>query len=443
VTADLAGWGRYPRHHSNLLAPYSIGALCALRLGLDNYVARGAGRAYGDAGVGLGSTVAMRGLNRMRDFDPESGLLTVEAGVTLEEVIDVVLPRGWFVPAVPGTRFVTVGGMIAADVHGKNHHRTGGFGAHVVSLALLPPRGKLVPCSRSENSDLFRATIGGMGLTGAIVEATIRLIKVETGWIRQKTVATQDLDSTFAALAKAEAEATYSVAWIDITPGRRPLGRGVVFLGEHARAAELPEGKPILPPRRASRLSIPIELPEGLVNRWSVGAFNTLYHGKAALSRDAGLARWDSYFFPLDAVGDWNRAYGRSGFLQHQCVAPWPAAPKVVAEIVHRVAAAGFAPFPTVLKSLGAGTGDLSFPMPGLTLTFDLPVTPKALRLLDELDRIVVAAGGRLYLAKDARQSRDTFRAGYLGLAAFETLRREVGATGRLTSHLSARLAIQ
>ena len=194
MTAELAGWGRYPRHHNNLLAPQSVAALCALRSSLDNYVPRGAGRAYGDAGIGLGSTVAMRALNRMRDFDPVNGLLTVEAGVTLEEVIDVVLPRGWFAPAVPGTRFVTVGGMVAADVHGKNHHRTGGFGAHVASLTLLPPRGGLLTCSRSENSALFHATVGGMGLTGAIVEVTLRLIRVETGWIRQKTVATKDLE---------------------------------------------------------------------------------------------------------------------------------------------------------------------------------------------------------------------------------------------------------
>lgn len=443
MTAELAGWGRYPRHHNNLLAPQSVAALCALRSSLDNYVPRGAGRAYGDAGIGLGSTVAMRALNRMRDFDPVNGLLTVEAGVTLEEVIDVVLPRGWFAPAVPGTRFVTVGGMVAADVHGKNHHRTGGFGAHVASLTLLPPRGGLLTCSRSENSALFHATVGGMGLTGAIVEVTLRLIRVETGWIRQKTVATKDLESTLAALAKAEAEATYSVAWVDITPGRRPPGRGVVFLGEHARAAELPQGKPVVPPRRRSRLSIPLELPGGLLNRWSVGAFNTLYHCKAALSGDVDLVRWDSYFFPLDAVGDWNRGYGRSGFLQHQCVIPWAAGTGVLAEILGRVAAAGYAPFPTVLKSLGAGTGDLSFPMPGLTLALDLAVTPKVLRLLDELDRIVVAAGGRLYLAKDARQSRDTFRAGYPGLGGFEAVRRDIGAAGRLTSHLSARLAIQ
>jgi decaprenylphospho-beta-D-ribofuranose 2-oxidase len=414
-----------------------------MQASLDNYVARGAGRAYGDAGIGLGSTIAMRALNRMRDFDPVNGLVTVEAGVSLEEVIDALLPRGWFVPAVPGTRFVTLGGMVAADVHGKNHHRTGGFGAHVASLKLLAPRGELLTCSRDENCALFDATIGGMGLTGAIVEVTLRLIRVETGWVRQRTVATRDLESTLAALAKAEAEATYSVAWIDISPGRRPVGRGVVLLGEHALAAELPEGQPVVPPRRARRLSIPVELPEGLLNRWSVGAFNTLYHCKAALRGEADLVRWDSYFFPLDAIGNWNRMYGQSGFLQHQCVVPWPAGPEVVAEILDRVAAAGCAPFLAVLKSLGAGAGDLSFPMPGLTLTIDLRVTPQVLCLLDELDRIVVAAGGRLYLAKDARQSPNTFRAGYPGLADFEALRREIGATGRLTSRLSERLAIQ
>jgi len=443
VRADLAGWGRYPRHSGDVVTPHSAAALRAVQAGLDPYVARGAGRAYGDAGVGLEATVSMRALDRMRAFDSVNGLLTVEAGVTLEEIINVLLPRGWFAPAVPGTRFVTVGGMVAADVHGKNHHRTGGFGAHVASLALLTPQGELLTCSRSENSALFHATIGGMGLTGAIVEATLRMIPVETGWIRQRTVATKNLDSTLAALAKAEAEATYSVAWVDVTPGRRPVGRGVVFTGEHVLAAELPQGRQVFPRGRRSRVSIPVDLPEGILNRWSVGAFNRLYHGRAALLGNADLVPWDAYFFPLDAIGDWNRMYGRGGFLQHQCVVPAAAGREVVAEILDRVAAAGCAPFLAVLKSLGAGVGDMSFPMPGLTLALDLRVTAQTLRLLDELDRVVVAAGGRLYLAKDARQSPDTFRAGYLGLTRFETLRREIGAAGRLASQMSSRLAIQ
>jgi FAD/FMN-containing dehydrogenase len=434
----LAGWGRYPRHASELVEPHSPAALARRQAELGPFVARGAGRAYGDAAIGTAATVATGQLNRMLRFDADEGLLTVEAGVTLEAVIEVFLPRGWFVPVVPGTRFVTIGGMIAADVHGKNHHCSGGFGAHVRALRLLLPSGEAATCSPTENPQLFAATIGGMGLTGVILEATFALMRVETGWIRQNTVVTENLAATFRALAEAEAAATYSVAWIDGAARGPRLGRGVVFLGEHAAAGDAPDGRP---PRRKGLLSVPADLPQATLNRWSVAAFNELYWRKAALGGRRALVRWDRYFFPLDAIGDWNRLYGRAGFLQHQCVLPGGAEP-LVAEILDRVAAAGHPSFLAVLKTLRGGVGMLSFPTPGVTLAVDLRATPQVLALLEDLDRLVVAAGGRLYLAKDARQSAETFRAGYPQLAAFEALRRDIGATGRLSSHLSERLAI-
>ena len=442
VTTELGGWGRYPRCCSTLLTADSVASVRALQRDLEGYVARGAGRAYGDAGVGLPSTIAMRSLDRMRHFDPASGVLTVEAGVTLKDVIDALLPRGWFVPVVPGTSFVTVGGMVAADVHGKNHHRCGGFGHHVISLVLLAPSGEALTCSPSENAELFKATIGGMGLTGIIVEVTFRMIRVETGWIRQSTRATSDLDATLTALTEGDAQSTYSVAWIDVSPGRKRLGRGVVFLGEHALRTELTQASPAFPPSRRPSHSVPVDLPRGALNRWSVAAFNAIYHGKAAARPGTTLVRWDKYFFPLDAIGDWNRLYGRGGFLQHQCVIPVAAAAKTIANILDRVAAAGCAPFLAVVKSLGPGGGLLSFPMPGLTLALDLAVSPRVFTLLDELDRAVVGVGGRLYLAKDARQSIDTFRAGYPKLLDFEAARRAIGAHRRVRSHLSARLGI-
>src|SRR5579875_321880 len=305
VTTELGGWGRYPRCCSTLLTADSVASVRALQRDLEGYVARGAGRAYGDAGVGLPSTIAMRSLDRMRHFDPASGVLTVEAGVTLKDVIDALLPRGWFVPVVPGTSFVTVGGMVAADVHGKNHHRCGGFGHHVISLVLLAPSGEALTCSPSENAELFKATIGGMGLTGVIVEVTFRMIRVETGWIRQSTRATSDLDATLTALTEGDAQSTYSVAWIDVSPGRKRLGRGVVFLGEHALRTELTQASPAFPPSRRPSHSVPVDLPRGVLNRWSVAAFNAIYHGKAAARPGTTLVRWDKYFFPLDAIGDW------------------------------------------------------------------------------------------------------------------------------------------
>lgn len=443
MMCELAGWGRSTRYHGELLAPHSLGDLHEIQTGLSGYVARGAGRAYGDAGIGLNTTIDMRRLNRMRAFDPEEGLLTVEAGVTLAEVIDALLPRGWFVPAVPGTRFVTVGGMVAADVHGKNHHRSGGFGSHVASLLLLSPSGIAMRCSPQSNREMFDATIGGMGLTGTIVEVTLRLLPVETGWIRQTTIPTADFGSTLEALSEAEREATYAVAWIDASPGRKRLGRGVVFRGEHARAADLPEGTPVFPRRRSSSFSVPFDVPGGALNRRSIDAFNSLYHRKAVSRRKHDLVGWGSYFFPLDAVVNWNRVYGRGGFIQHQCVIPRAAGPQPIADILQRAAAAGQIPTLAVLKSLAHGAGMLSFPLPGLTLALDFRITSDLFSLLNELDEVVVRAGGRLYLAKDTCQSRDTFQAGYPRLAAFEALRRSVGASARLTSRLSARLAIQ
>lgn len=445
MTAVLSGWGRHPRHASEFLEPRRAEELRRLQAARTGWVARGNGRAYGDAAIGLEATIGLRALNRMRHLDEVAGTLTVEAGVTLGEVIHALLPRGWFVPAVPGTQFVTIGGMVASDIHGKNHHATGGFGAHVGALTLVLPDGAVVTCSPAENAALFRATIGGQGLTGTITEVTFGLMRVETGWIRQRTIATADLDTTIRVLAEAEAEATYSVAWIDAVARGAQLGRGAVLLGEHAKRADLagmaPKADP-WPRRRPARLGMPFDLPGFTLNRWSVGAFNELYWRRMAMTQGTHLASCSSYFFPLDGIADWNRMYGPRGFVQHQCVIPTPVARDVVAEILRRVAAAGTASFLAVLKSLAAGHGLLSFPMPGLTLALDIRMTEETPPLLAELDRLVVEAGGRIYLTKDASQSPATFEAGYPSLGAFRAIRREIGAEGRITSRLSARLGI-
>jgi decaprenylphospho-beta-D-ribofuranose 2-oxidase len=440
---ELAGWGRYPRHETELVAPSpeAVTALLAERTGL---VVRGNGRAYGDAAVGERITVASRRLDRMRRFDPVTGHLTVEAGVLLSEVIAALLPRGFFPAVVPGTKLVTIGGMIAADVHGKNHHRDGGFGDHVAAFRLAMPGGGVVTCSAEENAELFSATIGGMGLTGAILDATIRLRPVETGWLRQRTTVAPDLDAAMAALAES-AGATYSVAWIDCLARGAALGRSVVYTAEHAARAELTgaaERDP-LPRARQGRLGMPFDAPRWGLNRWSVRAFNEVYYRKgAAAAGTTRLVPWEPYFFPLDGIGDWNRIYGRRGFLQHQCVIPTPAAREALGDILERVARRGSASFLAVLKQLGPGRRPLSFPLAGYTLALDLPAAPETFDLLDEVDRVVVAAGGRLYLAKDARQSRETFEAGYPDLPAFRALRRAVGAEERIASRLSRRLGL-
>ena len=443
---ELTGWGRYPRHRSELLEPASPTGVPGLVAGRTGTVARGNGRAYGDAAIGLEATISAKRLDRMRSFDPATGRLTVEAGVLLSDIIAAFLPRGFFPPVVPGTKLVTVGGMIAADVHGKNHHRDGGFGVHVEEIRLVLPGGEVETCSSTVNPELFAATIGGMGLTGTILEATFRLKTVETGWIRQRTVVAPDLDSAMAALAQGD-EATYSVAWIDCVASGSSMGRSLIFLGEHASRADvetLRPGAPPFPPARAGRLAVPIDLPGRVLAPWTVRGFNEVYFRNGTRhAAEPSLVGWEPYFFPLDGIGSWNRIYGPRGFLQHQSVIPEATARPVLGEILDRISASGLGSFLAVLKRLGpAGIGTIAFPQAGYTLALDFRLTPEVLSLLDEIDRMVVSAGGRIYLAKDARQSRETFEAGYPALPAFRSLRRAVGAEERIVSRLSARLGI-
>jgi decaprenylphospho-beta-D-ribofuranose 2-oxidase len=442
---ELSGWGRYPRRITDIVRPHDPAEVERLQSALPPHIARGNGRAYGDAAIGVQATVDCRTLDRMKKFDPATGLLMVEAGVLLSDIIACFLPHGFFPSVVPGTKLVTVGGMIASDVHGKNHHRVGGFGRAVDALELVLPSGERDTCSLTENPDLFNATIGGMGLTGTIVEACVRLQPVETGWIRQRTIVATDLDQAVAALATHD-QTTYSVAWIDCVARGPNLGRSLIYLGEHASRADLARLGPDLPPYPATkppRLSVPFDFPGFALNRLSVAAFNQLYFWRGA--RGAGteiLIPWDQYFFPLDGIEGWNRIYGRRGFLQHQCVLPEISAHRVLGDILERVAARGQASFLTVLKKLSAGTGLLSFPMPGYTLTLDFAFSEEILGFLDEIDSLVTDAGGRLYLAKDGRQSPATFESGYPALGKFREIRKAIGADRSLQSYQSKRLLI-
>jgi len=403
------------------------------------------GRAYGDAAVGTQFTLSSLRLNRMRSFDSATGRLTVEAGVTVADILATFAPRGFFLKAVPGTKFVTVGGAIAADVHGKNHHRDGGFGNVLESFRLALPGGEIVTCSRLENPGLFSSTLGGMGLTGVILEATIELFPIETAWLRQETHTAPNLEAAIDQLEES-AFATYSVAWIDCLARGASLGRSVIYLAEHATrhdkdilGADLETFRTV----RYSQVSIPDLVPARLLNRNSVRLFNELYFRRgAAREGKPRLVHWDPYFFPLDTISNWNRIYGRRGFVQHQCVIPLHRARSVLAEILDRVSRRGDASFLAVLKKLGEGSGLISFPIRGYTLAMDFPVTSSLFAFLDELDELVVGAGGRLYLAKDARQSRTTFESGYPGLGSFKDMRQQTGANKCFASRLSARLGI-
>lgn len=436
----VSGWGRFPVVDTDLQRPRSFAAVDEVVTGLAGAVARGNGRAYGDAAIGAVRTVAMTGFDRVRSFDPATGRIRLEAGVLLSDLIDTFGPRGFLPFVVPGTRFVSIGGAIAADVHGKNHHCEGGFGRYVDSILLRIGQGEVIEASREQNSDAFFATVGGMGLTGVILEATMRLRPVETGWIRERVISAADLDAAMRALDASDS-ATYSVAWIDCAARGRDLGRSLIYLGEHARADELAGGAGAFPAGKNPGLAVPVDLPSMTLNRYSIRAFNELYYRMGA--RRAGghhVVSLYPYFFPLDSLKDWNRIYGRRGFLQHQCVIPEQGARDVLGDILGRVATRGDASFLAVLKKLGQGDGILSFPLPGYTLALDFPMRGDVLNFLDEIDRLVVAAGGRLYLAKDARQSRATFEAGYPALSRFNAIRKSLDPAGNIRSKLSQRL---
>jgi decaprenylphospho-beta-D-ribofuranose 2-oxidase len=442
---DVAGWGNYPTISTELLTPRTPVSVHDFFGGRSGLIARGGGRAYGDAAIGAKFTLSSLSLSRMRYFDPATGLLTVESGVVIADILATFAPRGFFLKVVPGTKFATVGGAIAADIHGKNHHRDGGFGNVLESFRLALPGNETVTCSHSENYELFRATLGGMGLTGVILDATIRLFSIETGWLRQETRVADNLDAAITELEN-NASNRYSVAWIDCLARGRSLGRSLIYSADHATRHEkedLGADLKTFPAAHRAHASVPDLFPAWLLNRTSVKAFNEVYFRRGATrAGKPSLVHWDPFFFPLDSIANWNRIYGRRGFLQHQCVIPLDRARAVLTEILDRVSLRGSVSFLAVLKQLGESGGAISFPLRGYTLAMDFPVTDTIFTFLDEIDKLVVDAGGRLYLAKDARQSRSTFESGYPELQLLRDIRRQTGGTERLASHLSKRLGI-
>lgn len=446
----ISGWGNYPRVDVAHL-PRARGA-AAVRQAVqdaDCLIARGNGRSYGDASLNLDTTLSLLPSDRLIAFDADQGLLTCEAGLILAALLEVFVPRGWFIPVTPGTKYVTIGGMIASDVHGKNHHGAGSFSGIVDGLSLILADGTLVTCSPRHNADLFAATCGGMGLTGVIVSATIRLMRIETAYIRQRTHRAADLE-TVMGLFEGARDWTYSVAWIDCLARGRSLGRSLLYLGEHATRADLAgsgaarlktaaSGDPLrLPPRPLRR--VPVDFPAFALNHWSVKAFNALYYGRGRPGET--LIDYDSYFYPLDALLEWNRIYGRRGFIQYQCVLPKAASPPGLRLLLDRIARAGCASFLAVLKLFGPQDGLLSFPMEGYTLALDFPADSRTFSLMLELDAIVADHGGRLYLTKDSRSGPTLFRRGYPRLGEFQAVRARVDPAGKFSSLQSQRLGL-
>ncbi|WP_375687380.1 FAD-dependent oxidoreductase [Pseudooceanicola sp. LIPI14-2-Ac024] len=435
----LSGWGRYPVADCTLTRPRGEDAVRDA-LGAGPVIARGNGRAYGDAALQPRGTIDMRRMSRMLDFDPDTGRVEVEAGVLLGDVIRAFLPRGWFPAVTPGTKLVTIGGCIASDVHGKNHRGDGSFARHLDWIDLMGADGEVTRCTRQSNGDLFDWTPGAMGLTGVVLRAGFRLRPVESGWIAQETIPAANLKEAMAVLEGATS--TYSVAWFDCLGRGDDLGRSLVMLGDHAAQADLPSDKRYrpfhVPPKRRKR--VPVDAPAMALNRYTLRAFNSLYHWAGARKSGHALVDWDTYFYPLDAVLDWNRIYGRRGFAQYQCVIPLAAADAGLTRLLDTISASGQGSFLAVLKRLGPQGGPFSFPMEGYTLALDFPVNDRTLALLNDLDAITLDHGGRLYLTKDSRASAATIRAMDDRAATFRAMREARGLTGAFASGQSERL---
>ncbi|MDQ0385787.1 FAD-binding protein [Streptomyces mutabilis] len=442
----VTGWGRTAPTAARLIRPrtYQEAADAVRECGVRGGIARGLGRAYGDAAQNAGGAVLdMTGLDRVHAIDADGGTVLCDAGVSLHRLMEVLLPLGWFVPVTPGTRYVTVGGAIGADIHGKNHHVSGSFARHVLSFELLTADGRVRTVDRG--TPLFDATAGGMGLTGVILTATVRLQPVETALMSVDTERATDLDDLMARLTATDHRYRYSVAWIDLLARGARTGRAVLTRGDHAPLDALPERSrarrdPLA--FRTSRLpAAPDLVPDGLLSRTTVGLFNELWYRKAPRVSRGRLQRISTFFHPLDGVPHWNRVYGRGGFVQYQFVVGHDRA-DALRRIVRRISEHRCPSFLAVLKRFGeADPGWLSFPVPGWTLALDVPAgLPGLGAFLDGLDEEVAQAGGRVYLAKDSRLRPELLDAMYPRLADFRALRAELDPRGVFVSDLARRL---
>lgn len=446
-TKILTGWGRTnPAMSSKLELPINSDWPAMLKaLSSSGVVPRGLGRSYNDAAqLSGGSFIDTTIWNQVLHFDPAGGILRIEAGASLDQIMKEFAGHGFFVPVTPGTRQVTVGGAIACDVHGKNHHVDGSFADHIISLDLATPTG-IITATRSTTPELFNATCGGMGLTGVILNATLRLIPIESTYMKVDTHRTRNLEETLEIMDREDHNYRYSVAWIDSLQRGSSLGRSVLTRGDHAKLSELEpaQSKSPLDFKPKSLFSAPDHFPSGLLNTLTIKAFNEMWYKKAPKAQHGAILHSAVFFHPLDIVNNWNRIYGPRGFVQYQLVVPFGQEDviKKSLEILSRGRAGSFL---SVLKRFGkANDGLLSFPMEGWTLALDLPVGSSNLpKLFDKLDDMVAEANGRVYLAKDARVSKKHLAAMYPHLGEFKEVLQSVDPTKILRSDLSRRLGI-
>lgn len=436
---EIANWGNYPAMESDEKSfSFTEEAQQYVKMS-EGFIPRGNGRCYGDASLS-GQTISTLKYDKILSFDTEKGIFECQSGLTLDRILEITVPKGWFLPVTPGTKFITVGGAVASDVHGKNHHVDGSFSNHVLEMDVLLSSGEILTCSAINNPDLFWATCGGMGLTGLITRVRFDLKKIETSYIRQKQVKAKNLDEVIR-LFEEYKDYTYSVAWIDCLKKGKHFGRSILILGEHATLQDLPPARKADPLKLPAKkqITFPFNLPSFVLNQLTVKAFNFLYYSKNIKREINNIVSYEPFFYPLDAILHWNKGYGKKGFIQYQFVLPLEARQGLV-EILQMISDKGMGSFLAVLKVFGKQDDLISFPMEGYTLALDFPVRKGLFDFLDELDKVVLKNGGRLYMSKDARMKPDVLKAGYRQLPLFIDIVNKYNPGNRIRSVQSERL---
>ena len=431
---SIQSWGGFPKIEAEKLKFQQEADLKGIVEQQGELIAFGNGRSYGDSALN-NQVLDVKPHHYFLDFDENTGVLHVQAGVLLSDIIESFVPRGWFLKVTPGTKFITVGGAIASDVHGKNHHVEGCFSTSIASFRIMLADGEVVECAKDTHPDLFKATCGGQGLTGIILDAKIHLKKINSQYIEQTSIKTNNLKETFEAF-EAHQDAAYSVAWIDCLASGDALGRCLLNVGDFSDDGDLDY-------QSKSGISMPFYLPSFALNHWSVKAFNWLYYHKQTQPKVKQKVGIDSFFYPLDAIEHWNRAYGKQGFVQYQFILPKAQSFEGLQAILSAIAEAGTGSFLAVLKLYGKHNKNyLSFPLEGYSLALDFKVSEQTFKLFEALDKIVLEYGGRFYLAKDARVSQEVFEQGYPEIETFRTFRKEQGMDKQFQSLQSKRVGI-
>lgn len=438
---SIANWGNYPSIESDECSFSFDDQLQQLVKSRTHFIPRGNGRCYGDASL-ADQTINTLRYDKIISFDTVNGIFECQSGIMLDAILEVIVPKGWFLPVTPGTKFITVGGAVGSDVHGKNHHVDGSFSNHIVSMDILLADGSILTCSPELRSDLFEATCGGMGLTGIITRVRFRLKKIASSYIKQKQCKAANLEEIIRLFDEYK-NYTYSVAWIDCLKKGKHFGRSILILGEHATIDELPEKyktNPLAFPAK-KQITFPFNLPSWVLNKFTVTLFNFLYYHKNFKKESNKVVSYEPFFYPLDAILHWNRGYGKKGFVQYQFVLPLDAKQGLV-EILQRISDRGLGSFLAVLKVFGRQESMISFPKEGYTLALDFPVRKGLFEFLDELDKIVLQYGGRLYMSKDARMKPEVLAAGYPRLQEFKNIVRQYNPDGKIRSMQSDRLLL-